>query len=183
MKRSTQKTKAGALLLGLVIFLFSCKKEKAKFAEAVLGGTHAETIVSGSLRFYELKEKKVKLELDVLVPTKAGLPVAVHLHEHGDCGNGGTNAHGHWNPRNTAHGKWGEGAFHAGDIGNITLDGNGRGRLTLTTDLWSIGGDAMTNIADRAVIVHAGVDDYLTQPTGNSGARIGCGVIQVKERE
>ncbi|HEY1008313.1 MAG TPA: superoxide dismutase family protein, partial [Sphingobacteriaceae bacterium] len=69
------------------------------------------------------------------------------------------------------------GSFHSGDIGNVQLDGKGNGKLTLTSDRWSIGGDEKTNILNRAVIVHSGVDDYTTQPTGNAGSRIGCGVI------
>ena len=87
-------------------------------------------------------------------------------------------AHGHWNPTNANHGKWGSAAFHAGDIGNVKLDGTGKGSLNLETELWSIGGSADKNILGKAIIVHGGVDDYKTQPTGNAGSRIGCGVIQ-----
>jgi Cu-Zn family superoxide dismutase len=115
------------------------------------------------------------------VPARANRSVAVHLHEHGDCGNAGGNTHGHWNPTGKAHGKWGEGQFHAGDIGNISLDASGRGKLTLVTDLWSIGGSEQTNIIGRGVIVHGGVDNYTTQPAGNSGPRIGCGIVVVKQ--
>ena len=116
--------------------------------------------------------------LDISVPTKAGKEVAVHIHEHGDCGDKGNMAHGHWNPTNANHGKWGSAAFHAGDIGNVKLDGTGKGSLNLETELWSIGGSADKNILGKAIIVHGGVDDYKTQPTGNAGSRIGCGVIQ-----
>lgn len=159
---------------------FACKKEKFSYAEAVISAT-GENVVEGVLKFHELKEKKVKMELEVTVPSRANQSVAVHLHEHGDCGNGGTNAHGHWNPTGKAHGKWGEGQFHAGDIGNISLDENGNGKLTIVTDLWSIGGGELTNIVGRGVIVHGGVDDYTTQPAGNSGPRIGCGIVVIKE--
>jgi superoxide dismutase, Cu-Zn family len=119
----------------------------------------------------------VELELEVTFPKKANSTVAVHLHEHGACGDSGKEAHGHWNPTNEQHGKWGEGAFHSGDIGNVQLDDKGKGKFTMTSDRWSIGGDEKTNILNRAVIVHSGVDDYKTQPTGNAGSRIGCGVI------
>lgn len=159
---------------------FSCKKEKFSFAEAVITGTQ-DLVVNGTLTFSELKDKRVKMELNVVVPEKANQSVAVHLHEHGDCGNAGGNTHGHWNPTGQVHGKWGEGQFHAGDIGNISLDAEGKGKLTLVTDLWSINGDASTNIVGRGVIVHGGVDDYSTQPAGNAGPRIGCGVVVVKQ--
>ncbi|MGZ3991255.1 MAG: superoxide dismutase family protein, partial [Flavisolibacter sp.] len=56
----------------------------------------------------------------------------------------------------------------------------GKGKLKLETDLWSIGGDPLTNILDKAIIVHSGVDDYTSQPAGNAGERIGCGVIKKK---
>ena len=90
----------------------------------------------------------------------------------------GNEAHGHWNPTNKKHGKWGSDNFHSGDIGNIQLDANGKGSKELETDLWSIGGDSTTNILDKSVIVHGGVDDYTSQPAGNAGTRIGCGVIR-----
>lgn len=164
----------------ITVFSFlACKKEKFSYAEAVISGTK-EQVVNGKLTFREMEGKKVKMELELTVPTRANQSVAVHLHEHGDCGDGGNNAHGHWNPTGWAHGKWGEGQFHAGDIGNISLDATGKGKLVLTTDLWSIGGSEMTNIIGRGVIVHGGVDDYTSQPAGNSGPRIGCGVVVEK---
>ncbi len=146
-------------------------------AEASLSGTKSDTIVSGSVSF-EALSGKVKMTLNISVPKKANQSVAVHLHEHGDCGDTATHAGGHWNPTGTNHGKWGSGSFHSGDIGNITLDGQGNGSLSLESELWSVGGDAKTNILDKTVIVHSGVDDYTSQPAGNSGPRIGCGVIK-----
>jgi Cu-Zn family superoxide dismutase len=90
----------------------------------------------------------------------------------------GKAAGGHWNPTNTQHGKWGSSSFHSGDIGNINLDANGKGSLELESDLWAIGGDPQKDILNKSIIVHSGVDDYTTQPAGNSGERIGCAVIQ-----
>ena len=169
-----------ALATIILFSFFSCKKEKFQQAVAIISSTQ-EGAVTGTLTFIEQKDKKVKMELDISVPARASRSVAVHLHEHGDCGNAGGNTHGHWNPTGKAHGKWGEGQFHAGDIGNISLDASGRGKLTLVTDLWSIGGSEQTNIVGRGVIVHGGVDDYTSQPAGNSGPRIGCGVVVVKQ--
>lgn len=146
-------------------------------AQAAISGTYADTTVEGSASF-DQSDGKVKMVLSLTIPAKANKSVAVHLHEHGDCGDMGKGAHGHWNPTNKQHGKWGSSSFHSGDIGNVELDGQGKGSLTLETDLWSIGGDSTTNILDKAVIVHGGVDDYVSQPSGNAGDRIGCGVIQ-----
>jgi Cu-Zn family superoxide dismutase len=118
------------------------------------------------------------MTIEITVPAKANKNVAVHIHEHGDCSDKGNMAHGHWNPTNAQHGKWSSDAFHLGDIGNIKLDGKGKGKITVTTDLWTLGGAANRNILGKALIVHGGEDDYKTQPTGNAGTRIGCGVIQ-----
>jgi superoxide dismutase, Cu-Zn family len=147
-------------------------------AEAALSGTYPDTTVSGTASFDTTKSGKVKMKIEITVPAKAGKSVAVHLHEHGDCGDKGTLAHGHWNPTKAEHGKWGSASFHSGDIGNIKLDSKGKGTLTLETDLWTLGGKPDKNILGKAVIVHGGVDDFKTQPTGNAGTRIGCGVIK-----
>ena len=149
----------------------------ATHAQAAISGTYSDTTVEGSASFDQM-DGKVKMVLDLTIPAKANKSVAVHLHEHGDCGDMGKGAHGHWNPTDKQHGKWGSSSFHSGDIGNVELDGQGKGSLTLETDLWSIGGDSTTNILNKAVIVHGGVDDYVSQPSGNAGDRIGCGVIQ-----
>ncbi|MFD0749375.1 superoxide dismutase family protein [Mucilaginibacter calamicampi] len=155
--------------------------DTAMYDEAVadLSGTKADTVVTGVARFVR-RDGKVELTLTLNVPKKANSTVAVHFHEHGDCGDEGKGAHGHWNPTKEDHGKWGSAKYHSGDIGNIKLDKDGRASLTIETDRWTIGGPEKTNILNRAIIVHSGVDDYTTQPTGNSGSRIGCGVINKK---
>ena len=146
-------------------------------AQAVLSGTNADTAVSGTVDFDTTAGGKVKMVLNITVAKKAGSSVAVHIHEHGDCGNKGEMAHGHWNPDSKQHGQWGNDS-HAGDLGNIKLDKEGKGTLTIETDRWQIGGSQPSSILNKAIIVHSGMDDYKTQPTGNSGSRIGCGVIQ-----
>jgi len=122
---------------------------------------------------------KITLRLDVqgIAP---GLHAA-HLHEKGDCGAPDAASSGpHWNPSGEAHGKMGTAPFHHGDIGNIIVDSGGKGTLVMTTDLWTLGGPEKTNILGKAVIVHANQDDFKTQPTGNAGGRIGCGVIKME---
>lgn len=148
-------------------------------ASATLAATTADTALTGTVEFVQ-QNGKVKMVLTVTCATMANKSVAVHIHEMGDCGDMGKMAHGHWNPTNQQHGKWGSSSFHSGDIGNVSLDATGKGTLELETDLWSIGGDEKTNILNRSVIVHGGVDDFTTQPTGNAGSRIGCGVITKK---
>lgn len=154
--------------------------KEMKMAEAVIAGTKEDTTVTGTLQFEQEGDGKVNLKLEIVVPKMANQTVAVHIHETGDCGDAGKNAGGHWNPTNKQHGKWGSGEFHSGDIGNISLDGDGKGTLSLDTDLWSIGGDIQKDILGKAIIVHSGTDDYTSQPAGNAGSRIGCGVIAKK---
>ena len=145
-------------------------------AEAVISGTYPDTAVTGTAMF-ETVNGKVKMTLNITAAARANKTVAVHIHEHPGCGDQGKDAHGHWNPTKANHGKWGSGAFHSGDIGNVELDKDGKGSKELETDRWTIGGDSTTNILNRSIIVHGGVDDFKTQPTGNAGNRIGCGII------
>ena len=112
-----------------------------------------------------------------------GLPEgehAIHIHENGDCSEDGSAAGGHWNPTDEKHGKWGDAeGYHKGDIGNFTTDSNGNGTITMSTDEWCIGcGDEEKDILGKSVIVHDGVDDFTSQPSGNAGTRVGCGVIE-----
>lgn len=105
---------------------------------------------------------------------------AIHLHEKADCSAAdGTSSGGHWNPTNQPHGEWGSpDGYHKGDIGNIQADADGNGTITITTDEWCIGcDDPNKNIVGKAVIVHQGVDDFKTQPTGDAGGRVSCGGI------
>ena len=146
-------------------------------ATATLTGTKADTTLNGTAMF-EKDGSDVKMHLELTVPSKANQSVAVHFHAMSDCGDMGKMAGGHWNPTKEQHGKWGSGSFHSGDIGNITLDGTGKGMIDVRTNRWTLGGDSTTNIIGKTIIVHSGVDDYNTQPSGNSGERIGCGVIK-----
>ncbi|WP_310379142.1 superoxide dismutase family protein [Flavobacterium sp.] len=104
---------------------------------------------------------------------------AIHIHEKSDCSAAdASSAGGHWNPTFKKHGKWGVEEYHKGDIGNFTADENGNGTITLTTTEWCIGcGDDTKDILGKGLIVHAGADDFVTQPTGNSGARVACTAI------
>ena len=107
---------------------------------------------------------------------------AIHIHEKADCSSpDGKSTGGHWNPTMQPHGQWGaEEGYHKGDIGNFTADASGKGSITFSTDQRCIGcGDETKDILGKAVIVHAGTDDYITQPTGDAGGRVSCaGIIE-----
>lgn len=190
MKKLMQLVKFVSLLVISSFFFIACnnvsdnkgtentemKTEESSHAIAILNATLPDTVLTGTADF-TAADAKVKLLLTLSIPTMANKSVAVHIHEMGDCGEMGKGAHGHWNPTDQQHGKWGEGSFHSGDIGNVSLDAEGKGTLSMETDLWTIGGDEKTNILNRSIIVHSGIDDFTSQPSGNAGPRIGCGII------
>lgn len=164
-------------VLTIVMIFFACSSNNEKeIAQAKLSTT-ADSKDIGSAKFYQVNENEIRMDLEINYPARADSTVAVHFHEHGDCGNMGENAHGHWNPTKESHGKWAEASFHSGDIGNIQLDNKGHGTVSIVTDRWNVKDHDAKTIIGRGIIVHGGTDDYTTQPTGNSGPRIGCGVI------
>lgn len=127
------------------------------------------------------KQQGGKVELTVEVKGAPAGVHAVHIHENGDCTSvDGESAGGHWNPTKEAHGKWGDAVHHMGDIGNLTVNADGSGTLTMSTDHWTIGTGQANDITGHAVVVHTKADDFKSQPAGAAGARIGCGVIQKK---
>lgn len=107
---------------------------------------------------------------------------AIHIHQTADCtAADGSSAGGHWNPTNEPHGKWGASeGYHKGDIGNFNADAEGNAKVEFSTDEWCIGcDDENKNILGKGVIVHQGVDDYTSQPSGDAGARVSCaGIIE-----
>ena len=111
---------------------------------------------------------------------KPGDTRGFHIHEKGDCSAAdASTAGGHFNPGAQAHGRSGHGAHHAGDTDNLVADATGVAHINAHVSGVTLGGGAANDIVGRAVIVHAAADDYTTQPTGNAGARVACGVIKV----
>ncbi len=101
----------------------------------------------------------------------------VHIHEKGDCSAvDAMSALGHYNPTNTQHGSVHSSAHHAGDMPNIVSDASGNANYRATLTDFSLVGDQ--TIIGRSVVVHRDPDDYKSQPAGNSGPRIGCGLIR-----
>lgn len=137
----------------------------------------SESNVSGEANFTE-EDGTVLFELSVenLTPGEH----AVHLHEKGDCSaDDASSAGGHWNPTMKPHGKReAGGSFHQGDIANMTVGDDGKGSLQLSIEGWSIGGADSVNIVGKSVIIHDKADDFTSQPAGNAGSRISCGVIE-----
>lgn len=152
-------------------------------AQAKLDPTSAMSMAKGDAKFDQVGNEVV---LDLKVEGASPGEHAVHIHEKGDCGTTmdamgmavpGGGAGGHWNPEMMKHGKFGEGMHHLGDVGNVTVGADGKGTLTFRTSRWSIGTGMPNDVVGKSVVVHAGKDDFMTDPTGNAGGRIACGVI------
>jgi len=102
----------------------------------------------------------------------------MHIHEKGDCSApDATTAGEHFNPAAKKHGAPDSMERHAGDLGNLKADEYGKATLSMTVAGISVGQGA-DGVIGRGLIVHADPDDLKTDPTGNSGGRIGCGVIE-----
>lgn len=105
---------------------------------------------------------------------------ALHVHERGDCSAADASSAGaHFNPTGAPHGRAGHGAHHLGDMDNLVADADGVARVDVHLRGVTLGGGAPNDIAGRALVAHAQADDYVTQPAGNAGARVACGVIAI----
>lgn len=109
----------------------------------------------------------------------ANQPAAFHIHERGDCSAvDASSAGGHFNPQSQAHGRSGHGAHHLGDMDNLQADTRGQANVDVKVPGVVLGGGAGNDVLGRAMVVHAQADDYQSQPAGNAGARVACGVIR-----
>jgi Cu-Zn family superoxide dismutase len=160
--------------LTLTASLSSAEKgDKPKEAKAILNPTKGNR-AQGVVTFTQVEGGvRVIADVDYLEPGKHGF----HIHEYGDCSApDGSSAGGHFNPKNTKHGAPDAVERHAGDLGNIAADGKGHAHYDRIDKVISLEGP--DSIIGRSVIVHANPDDFTTQPTGNAGGRVACGVIE-----
>lgn len=185
-------------LLPLLVFLLplaACEREKAPTPVAPAEKAAAEkgqpvqavaelkptegNHVTGNVTFIAHNGAlRVVAEIEGLAPGLHGF----HIHETGDCSApDASSAGGHFNPDNTPHGapENPPAQRHAGDLGNLEANAEGKAHYEIVDQVLSLGGP--NSIVGKSVIVHAQPDDLSTQPTGNSGPRLACGVIQVGE--
>jgi len=110
---------------------------------------------------------------------RAGGSFGFHIHERGDCSAAdASSAGGHFNPTASAHGRAGAGAHHLGDTDNLVADDEGVVHVERVFGGVSLGTGMGNDILGKALVVHADADDYHSQPSGNAGARLACGVIR-----
>ncbi|MBI1965869.1 MAG: superoxide dismutase family protein [Betaproteobacteria bacterium] len=108
---------------------------------------------------------------------KPGQEHGLHIHEAADCSGDATGAKGHFNPLGKPHGRYGSAERHAGDLPSLKANKAGRANVQVDLDIVTVT-PGPASIIGRGLVVHAGPDDFKTQPHGNAGARIACGVIQ-----
>jgi Cu-Zn family superoxide dismutase len=154
-----------ASLLILLITITSCQHSQLEVSLGAKSGSNAAG-------FALLSEKGGVVSLSATIRGLSEGTHAIHLHEKADCSSDdGKSSGGHWNPTFEPHGAWGdEKGYHKGDIGNFEVGKNGVGRVYFETDKWCIGcEDDTKNILGKAIIVHQGADDFVSQPSGAAG--------------
>lgn len=131
--------------------------------------------VTGTIIFVQTDSGvKVIADLKGLSKGKHGF----HIHECGDCSaQDATSAGGHFNPEGKSHGAPMDMTRHNGDMGNIEADDSGNAHLEYIDSMISLSG--ANSIIGRSIIIHQNEDDLKTQPTGNAGSRVACGVIGI----
>jgi len=160
------------LVIPFALVFAACAHSKGPMAMASLDSTSGST-AKGTVHFQNAGEEGVEVIADL-----TGVPPGTHgfhVHEKGDCGNNAANAGGHFNPGSAPHGAPDAVSHHAGDFGNVTADEKGEVHARFTTHWISV--NSGTNaVVGHAIVLHGNADDLVSQPAGNAGPRIACGV-------
>ncbi len=142
--------------------------------------SRGDMTVAGSVTFSQWGDSvEVVAEVRGVSPGPHGF----HIHEIGDCSAPDfTSAGGHFNPGGTPHAGPSDPVRHAGDLGNIEIGEDGSGFLTISSSLITLA-PGPNSVVGRAVILHEKADDLVSQPTGDAGGRIACGIIELEGGE
>lgn len=163
----------GLMAAGFLVAGCTTMSPPAATATAKLEPTKGNT-ANGTVTFTK-KGDKVQVNAKVAGLTPGGH--GFHIHEKGDCSSGdGMSTGGHFNPRGKPHAVHTTPDRHTGDMPMLVADASGNAMLVIELDVMAIG-SGESDIVGRGLIVHKDPDDFSTQPTGNSGARVACGVI------
>jgi Cu-Zn family superoxide dismutase len=149
-----------------------------KHATATMAGTAKYKTVKGTVEFKQTDDGvEVTANIEGLKKGDHGF----HIHEKGDCSApDATSAGGHFNPSKHKHGAPDAAEHHEGDLGNLTAGADGKATKTFTMKGITLD-EGETSIVGKGFIIHEKADDMKTQPTGNAGARVACGVITLDE--
>ena len=154
----------------------------APSADAASGGARASLADAAGAAKAEARIEAAGggLRVDVSAQGMAPGVYAVHFHMVGRCDAPDfTTAGSHWNPTGRQHGVNNPQGSHLGDLPNMTVGADGTGRLQATVDSAALkgGANALLDADGAAIIIHASPDDYRTDPSGNAGKRLACGVV------
>jgi Cu-Zn family superoxide dismutase len=166
------------ILMSMALLAGCASSKSGPMAMTMLAPSAAGSTAQGMVHFQQNADGSVEVQADL-----TGVPAGTHgfhVHDKGDCGDSGNAAGGHYNPTSMPHGAPDATSHHAGDFGNVTADANGDVHARFTTRAITVA-DGPTSVVGHAVILHANADDLTTQPTGNAGARIACGVVTLHE--
>jgi len=123
-----------------------------------------------------IKPVRSGLKVTVIAHNMAPGTHGVHIHTTGLCeAPGFVSAGGHWNPTNMHHGSMNPMGPHEGDLPNLVIGADGKGQVSYVIKHATLA--ALLDTDGAAVVIHAGPDDLMTDPAGNSGGRIACGVL------
>ena len=161
------------------VLLAACQTTPTEPPEPLMATAQLKP-TKGSKTFGEATFEEVGKLVRVVVfvqGLRPGQEHGLHIHEAADCSGDAMGAKGHFNPHGKPHGLPSIAERHAGDLPALKANKAGRANVHVDVDIITLK-PGPANIIGRSVIVHADPDDYTTQPTGNAGARIACGVIQ-----
>ena len=168
------------LAASALILIAACASTKTRPMAAATVTPISGSNVQGTVHFLQLADGSVDVMADL-----TGVPEGVHgfhVHDKGDCGDNGNAAGGHFNPTGAPHAAPQAASHHSGDFGNVTADAKGEVHTHFSTRSITVSEGAQS-VAGHAVILHAKPDDLTTQPSGNAGPRIGCGVVTLMAGE
>lgn len=178
-RHNTRPRLVGGLLGSLILGATVASAAAAGAVHARAGLVDGAGQVVGWARLTEDAAGRLHLNVHVegLAPGRHG----IHLHAIGSCvGPTFASAGGHHNPLGLEHGLDNDAGAHAGDLQNLVVNGAGRGHLDVVSDRATLSDGPVTlfDADGSAIVIHALVDDQVTNPTGNSGGRVACGVIE-----
>lgn len=168
------------LIIGVASSALRQKKEKPAIkhninkAICILSSTEG-SVVTGKITFIKTKNRiRMIADVEGLTPGKHG----IHIHEFGDCQAPDASGAGpHFNPEGMPHGGPTNPIRHVGDLGNLFAGPSGKAHLEYTNSKLSFKGE--NNIIGRSVIIHQNEDNFITQPDGNAGVGLACGIIGI----
>jgi Cu-Zn family superoxide dismutase len=168
------------MLLGFALCAAGCSMKPVAAGPAAVAtlASISGSSATGDVHFMQLADGSVEVKVDI-TGASPGIH-GFHVHDKGDCGDNGNAAGPHFNPAGMAHGSPSTMPHHAGDFGNLTFDSTGTVHHTFVTRSITVSAGTDT-VVGHAIVLHENADDLVSQPAGNAGKRIACGVATLMD--